>query len=160
MGLIKGARLFKIDIIAQRRQLAIDFYKKNNPGMPIDDIMSHLNGIDFNLPVEIIEISGGTELMQYTKVNTLGDVLTGEYYTNNPYNTPSELGVSERYSVKDPNNGWKQTDQVNTVEQKPVTVENTTEGLKSTSAPIEDTWSLKGESVPTEGHGSQIYIPK
>ena len=160
MGLVKGAGLFKIDIVAQRRQMALDFYKRNNPGMSLKDLKSHLNGIDFNMPIEVIEIAGGTELMQFTKVNTAGDVLTGEYYTNNPHNTPSELGISDKYSVRDPSNNWQQTDQVNTVEQKPVTIETTTEGLKSTSAPIEDTWSLKGESVPTEGHGSQVYIPK
>jgi hypothetical protein len=35
------------------------------------------------------------------------------------------------------------------------------EGLKSTAKAIGDDWSLKGPVVvPTDGGGSQIYIPK
>ncbi|MBL4746854.1 MAG: hypothetical protein JKY08_10855 [Flavobacteriaceae bacterium] len=109
---------------------------------------------------EPIEIEYGTELFQYTKINTEGTVLRGDYYTDNPNATATELGISDQYSVRDPNNGWGQTDQVKTVNQESITIENNVEGLKSTSAEINDTWSLKDEAIPTEGGGSQIYIPK
>ena len=46
-----------------------------------------------------------------------------------------------------------------------VVIPNDVEGLKSTSAEINDTWSridTNGNKLPvhTEGGGSQIYIPK
>ncbi|QNK61052.1 hypothetical protein H7F33_10690 [Pedobacter sp. PAMC26386] len=151
-------------LILQRKQLAYDFYKNTNPTMTDADIASHLMGIDFTKPVEIISVPpGGTgpkgnELYQYTKVNTEGETLSGKYYTDKPGNTPSELGVSERYNVRDKT--WQQTDEIKTVKQEKVTFDKPVEGLKSTSKPINDTWSLKNESIPTDGTGSQIYIPK
>ncbi|GEM56364.1 hypothetical protein B0A58_00210 [Flavobacterium branchiophilum NBRC 15030 = ATCC 35035] len=131
------------DIITLRKQQAIEFYQKYNPDMDINDIKSHINGIDFTKPIEIVKTPQGTELHQYTKVNTKGDVLKGDYYTDNPENTPSELGVSDKYNVRDPDNGWKQTDEIKTVQQEKVAIPKDAEGLKSTSASIEDTWSLK-----------------
>ena len=157
--LLERGKSLKV-LVAERRQTAMEFYQKHNPGMSIDDIRSHLNGIDFTKPVEIVKIKEGSELIQYTKVNTEGTVLRGDYYTDNPSNTPSQLGVSDKYNVRDPNNGWKHTDEVKTVTQEKVTIPKDAEGLKSTSAEINDTWSLKDESVHTEGGGSQIYIPK
>ncbi|TWP27488.1 hypothetical protein ETU09_07455 [Apibacter muscae] len=50
--------------------------------------------------------------------------------------------------------------EIKTVIQEKIIIEQNVEGLKSTSAPINDTWSLKDKSIPTEGGGSQIYIPK
>ncbi len=149
-----------------RRQAAYDFYEKNNPKMSPDDIKSHLNGIDFSKPVEIVKVSPagsgpkGNELYQYTKVNTEGKTLRGKYYTDNPNATPSELGVSDKYSVNDAN--WQKTDQVRPVTQEKITFEETNpvEGLRSTSAPIKDNWSLKNQDVQTEGGANQIYIPR
>lgn len=147
-------------LIAARTQIAIEFYQKHNPGMDIANIKSHIKGIDFTKPIEIVNISQGKELIQYTKVNTEGTVLRGDYYTDNPNNTPSQLGVSDKYNVRDPNNGWNYTDEIRSVNQERVTIPKDSEGLKSTSAEIDDTWSLKDQSVHTEGGGSQIYIPK
>ncbi len=133
--------------------------------MDILDIESHIAGIDFTKPVKIIKLSAGTELIQYTKVNSEGARLKGDYYTDNPSNTPSELGISETYNVRDPNNGWRHTQEVKEVTQEKTTLSSDVEGMKSTSAPIEDTWSRidqDGNKLPvkTEGGGSQIYIPK
>lgn len=152
-------------LIAERRQQAIDFYKKHNPNMDILDIESHIAGIDFTKPVKIIKLPAGTELIQYTKINSEGTRLKGDYYTDNPSNTPSELGISETYNVRDPNNGWRHTQEVKEVTQEKTTLSSDVEGMKSTSAPIEDTWSRidqDGNKLPvkTEGGGSQIYIPK
>jgi hypothetical protein len=146
------------EISAQSRQIAEDFYRKHNPGMPQWKIDSQIAGIDFTQPVEVVKLPGGTELIQYTKVNTEGVILRGEYYTDNPNCTPNELGISDKYNVKDVNK--QPTNEVKTVTQETVTITKEAEGLKSTSAPIEDTWSLEGKSIPTEGGGSQIYIPK
>ena len=68
--------------------------------------------------------------------------------------------ISDKYNVRDPNNGWNYTDEIRSVNQERVTIPKDSEGLKSTSAEIDDTWSLKDQSVHTEGGGSQIYIPK
>ncbi len=46
-------------VIAARKQAAMDFYQKKNPNMSPDDIKSHINGIDFTKPVEIIKIPPG-----------------------------------------------------------------------------------------------------
>jgi Bacterial toxin 46 len=85
----------------------------------------------------------GNELYQYTKVNTDGKPLRGKYYTDNPNTIPSELGVSDKYSVRDAN--WQQADQINAVKQEKITFDeaNPVEGLKSTSAPIKDNWASK-----------------
>ncbi|GAB2700564.1 hypothetical protein GCM10027037_26750 [Mucilaginibacter koreensis] len=152
---------------AQRRQMAEDFYLKHNPGKDADAVASELNGIDFSKPVSIVKIPPdglgpkGNELHQFTKVNTEGEVLRGQYYTDNPANTPSELGISDKYNVRD--KSWKHTDEVRTVQQEKVVFDENKpiEGLKSTSKEIDDSWSLKdGQKVPTKGGGSQIYIPK
>jgi hypothetical protein len=133
--------------------------------MKMRDIESHIAGIDFTKPIEIIKLPQGKELIQYTKVNTEGAVLRGDYYTDNPSNTPGELGVSDKYNVRDPNNGWKQTQEVKTVTKETTTLPKDAEGLKSTSSEINDTWSridAEGNPLPvfTEGGGNQIYIPK
>ncbi|WP_312901931.1 glycohydrolase toxin TNT-related protein [Chryseobacterium taichungense] len=151
------------DIFDIRRKKAIEFYQKYNPDMTERQIKSHISGIDFNKPIEVVKLPEGTELIQYTKVNTEGIVLRGDYYTNNPNHTPSELGVSDKYNVQTP-------DRVKTSEVKEVTKEvlklpKDVEGLKSTSAEINDTWSRideYGQELPiyTKGGGIQIYIPK
>lgn len=153
---------------AERKQIASDFYKKYNPNLTARQIKSHLNGIDFTKPVQIIRIPPdglgpkGNELFQFTKVNTKGDVVKGEYYSDNPKNTPNELGVSDRYNLRDPDNRWQHSDQVGNVKQEKIIFDESkqVEGLKSTSAEINDTWSLKDEAIHTDGGGSQIYIPK
>jgi hypothetical protein len=155
-------------IIAARKQAAIDFYQSHNPSMDIADISSHIKGIDFTKPIEIVKIPPnglgpkGNELYQFTKVNTEGTVLKGDYYSDNPSSTPNDLGVSDKYNVRDPNNGWKQTDRVETVKQEKIIFDESkpVEGLKSTSAEINDSWSLKDQEVHTDGGGSQIYVPK
>lgn len=159
-----GCRHEEINDIEEQRYLkAKEFYQKYNPEMSPDALESHLSGIDFSKPVEVVKYSEGTELMQYTKVNTEGTVLRGDYYTDNPACTPSQLGISDKYNVSTPDR--IKTQEVRQVNKDTVTLPNDAEGLKSTSAEIDDTWSRidsdgKGLPIHTEGGGSQIYIPK
>jgi hedgehog/intein hint domain protein len=159
-----GCRHEEINDIEEQRYLkAKEFYQKYNPEMSPDALESHLSGIDFSKPVEVVKYSEGTELMQYTKVNTEGTVLRGDYYTDNPACTPSQLGISDKYNVSTPDR--IKTQEVRQVTKDTVTLPNDVEGLKSTSAEIDDTWSRvdsdgKGLPIHTEGGGSQIYIPK
>ena len=163
-GLFKrGNKVSSLELMEQREQQAIKFYQEHNPNMDISDIRSHISGIDFSQPVEIVKIKGGTELIQYTKVNSEGTILRGDYYTDNPTHTPSQLGVSDKYNVQTPNR--IKTSEVKEVAKETVVIPNDVEGLKSTSAEINDTWSridTNGNKLPvhTEGGGSQIYIPK
>jgi hypothetical protein len=95
---------------------ANDFYAKHNPALSPDDYKSQINGIDFSKPVKAVNFpsdglgAGKNELYQYTKVNTEGTVLRGQYYTDDVNATPNDLGLSDKYSVKDLN--WNQTDEV------------------------------------------------
>ncbi|WP_312076430.1 polymorphic toxin type 46 domain-containing protein [Chryseobacterium sp.] len=150
-------------LIASRRQTAIEFYQKHNPGMSIDDIRSHISGIDFTKPVNVVKIPEGTELIQYTKVNTEGTPLRGDYYTTDSNATPNELGVSDKYNVQTPDR--IKTQEVRDVTKETIKTSKDVEGLSSTSAEIDDTWSRideHGNKLPvhTDGGGSQIYIPK
>ncbi|TWP28385.1 hypothetical protein ETU08_09070 [Apibacter muscae] len=86
----------------------------------------------------MIEISKGTELYHYTKVNSEGISYRGDYYTANLNHTPNELGISDKYNVRE---GRNYTDEIKTVNQEKIIIKQEVEGLKSTSAPINDTWS-------------------
>lgn len=149
-----------------RKKRATEFYKKHNPNPKLTarQLRSKTNGIDFTKPVKRVNITknglGSDEkpLHQYTKVNTKGEVIRGEYYTDNPNTTTSELGISNKYSVR--NENFEQTDDVKEVIIKQMTFDKPMEGLQSTSAKINDTWSLKGQKIPTTGGGNQIYVPK
>lgn len=154
------------ETVAEKRKIATDFYKKHNPDLSDRQIRSHINGIDFTKPVKKVKIppdgSGkkGNELYQFTKANSEGKVFKGQYYTDNPKNTPSELGVSDKYGIRDADG--KTTGEIGTVKQEKIIFDEnkSVEGLKSTSKEINDTWSIKGETIPTKGGGSQIYVPK
>ncbi|MDI1257332.1 MAG: polymorphic toxin type 46 domain-containing protein [Flavobacterium sp.] len=149
---------------AERKQMCYDFYKEH--GMPHDDIKSHLNGINFNKPVKVIRVPPdglgpeGNELYQFTRQNTEGKALKGNYYTDNPVSKPSELGVADTYEVPDANRNL--TDIVKSRKQEKVIFDksNPMVGLKSTAGPIDDTWSFRDKSIPTPGGAEQIYIPK
>ena len=153
-------------VITQRKQTAFDFYKKHDPSLLDQEIYKHMQGIDYSKPVEVVKIPPdglgpkGNELYQFTKVNSKGKVLKGQYYSDNPAHTPGDLGVSDKYNVRDEN--WKYTDEVKTVKQEKIVFDEAkpVEGLKSSSAKINDTWSLDNNPVSTERGGSQIYIPK
>jgi hypothetical protein len=133
--------------------------------MDADAIASQINGIDFSKPVRLVKVPPdgagpkGNELYQFTKYNSEGKPLRGQYYTDNPTCSPTELGISDKYTVKD--GSWKPTNEVRTViQEKIVFEEKQVEGLKSVAREINDTWSLNNLSIPTKGGGSQIYIPK
>ena len=131
--------------------------------MPIWKIESHISGIDFKKPVSVVKIPEGTELIQYTKVNSEGTPLRGDYYTTDPNATPNELGVSDKYNVQTPDR--VKTQEVREVTKETIKTTKDVEGLSSTSVEINDTWSridAGGNELPvhTDGGGSQIYIPK
>ena len=120
-------------------------------------IISHINGIDFNYPVEEVSISKGTSLYQY---NT-GKI--GNYFTPDPNVKPNQLGISSiaNGSIRD---------------KYEITFNEVPEGgypaLRSTAKEITDTWSTRlytsygltetpniVVAEQTLGGGTQIFIP-
>ncbi len=120
-------------------------------------IISHINGIDFNYPIEEVNISKGESLYQY---NT-GKI--GNYFTPDPNVKPNQLGISSvtNGSIRD---------------KYEITFNEVPEGgypaLKSTAKEITDTWSTRlytsngvmetpniVVAEQTVGGGIQIFIP-
>lgn len=120
-------------------------------------IISHINGIDFNYPVEEVSISKGTSLYQYST----GKI--GNYFTPDPNVKPNQLGISSiaNGSIRD---------------KYEITFNEVPEGgypaLRSTAKEITDTWSTRlytsygltetpniVVAEQTLGGGTQIFIP-
>jgi RHS repeat-associated protein len=121
----------------ERQTVARDFYRATT-GWGDTRIASHMRGIDFSQPVNIVNIPAGTSLTQF---NLPGRV--GNYYA--PVGTPANsLGI---YT-----SGF---------------VENThvfgspTRALQSTAASVVDDWSMRGSGwrIQTEGGGTQFFVP-
>lgn len=113
-------------------------------------IVNEVNGIDFNKPVERINIKKGDVFYQYNSGKT------GNYVSDIVNQTPSQSGVSAVGK-----NGLKNKYEI-------VFKEGDIPALKSTSKEINDTWSIgmydqygrfNPIEVKTSGGGSQIYIP-
>ena len=98
---------FVVDPIVGRRK-ATEFYTRHNPQITDRQLRSHLNGIDFTRPVNVVTIRSGTSLTQYTRYNTEGTPIRGDYYSDNPNATPNELGVSDEYNVPDASRNFTQ----------------------------------------------------
>jgi uncharacterized Zn-binding protein involved in type VI secretion len=144
--------------VEARTQIARDFYLRNgstydptlnggtggtrpfNPG----EENSHLRGIDFNRPVEIVEAP--TNLSSYQAPGGR----QGNYYSAAGVK-PTELGIGDYASGSGGAPVLKtQTDYV---------VRQGTPALRTTARAIDDTWSIKGTPQPSDGGGTQYYIP-
>jgi len=124
---------------------AYDYFKsKGYSGKEIDDYM---NGIDFNKPVYAATINSGKTLWQYQMPGRR----QGNWYSPTPKVKPTELGISPK--GKSPDTG---------IVEKKLNVHQTkqkAEFLRSTAAPVKDTWSIKGKSISTRGGGRQLFTP-
>jgi len=128
--------------IAQKQQLARDFYLKQ--GYSPKRIDSHLAGIDFNQPVETVTPPQGTKVVQWQ----LPGAPQGNYYAF-PGTTPQQLGISPI--------ALNTTDgtMVNKIPTAYIT-NSEVEVLKSTAAAVNDTWSIPGRALATQGKGTQM----
>ncbi|MCC7373195.1 MAG: hypothetical protein IT581_00965 [Verrucomicrobiales bacterium] len=146
--------------IAARRRVMQDYFAEQNKMRPLGkrmsraEIESKINGVDLTKPVTVVKIPPeglgpkGNQLVQW---QTPGR--TGEWFTDNPNTTPNQLGISAK--TFDSSTG-KVVPRERVVLEVPPGQE--VRGIKSTAAPIEDTWSLKNTPVKTDGGGSQIVI--
>jgi len=146
-GVAANARLLEgasPAVITSRRAIAQDFYAKQ--GWPQGRIDGHLGGIDFAGPVRPVTIPQGTQLSQW---QTPGRSV-GNYFAP-ARETPSSLGIAPNAQV--PGVGVVPKQQVTYTSNGPVAA------LRSTAAPVKDTWSVPGSPVQTEGGGRQYFVP-
>lgn len=123
------------------------------------DVHKHINGIDLSRPVEVVPIAGETLFQR-----SFPGADNGAYFTPDCDATPSQLGVSLTV--------YRRFHGVTVPPPLPLELREVrftdapAYGLRSTAAPIVDTWSLEGSDaapaavVPCEGGATQVMIPK
>jgi hypothetical protein len=129
--------------ITARKNVAAHYYEKQ--GMKESKISGHMQGIDFDKPVEVEQLSKGQFLAQYQ----IPGGPQGNYYS--PLGQePGKLGISEY--AQDWNTG-------EIVKKKIIIFEvnKDVDALASKAAKIKDTWSIPGKSISTDGGGKQFF---
>ena len=138
-------------IMAARNAAAVAFYfseagyNKRTNGIHVAE--SRADGIDFRQAVTITHLPAGTELQQFTCKGT-----RGRYYSIDGV-CADQLGIHPEYRDKEDN----------TIKRKTCRFFKTQAELKvlqSTAAPVQDTWSIRGQSHPTRGGGLQFFVPR
>ena len=120
----------------ERFNRADDFYREAG----YENYDSHLRGIDFDQPVEVVDIERGTNLYQYSYISeTTGEPKTGSYFYDNPEINPNNLGfdIKDRQMIR-------------------VELDQSSQFLRSTSANIED-WEGSGNIF--SGGETQLFNP-
>jgi hypothetical protein len=123
-----------LESVVGRIDVATNFYQKT--GWPLKRIRSHLEGIDFTKPVNLVTIRRGSRVAQW-QIPTRP---TGNYFAD--LNTsPSELGINPTGRV-----------------QSIYRAEEDTIALQSTAKGIVDTWSTPGKAYQADGGGIQYFV--
>ena len=125
-----------------RRDLARGFYR--DEGYEEHQIDGHLDGIDFDQPVDVVALPEDTLADQWQ----VPGGRQGSYYAP-PGTRPGQLGIN-------PQGLDKATGAV--VDKVPTTYRATAEtrALRSTTRPVIDHWSVKGTEYAAEGGGTQF----
>lgn len=110
---------------------------------------SHLNGIDFSHPVEVIKVGKGQQFYQWDSPTTYRG---GQYFAFLDSSRPTELGINPRKE------GFG-TDIIFKRIQSPLVTHRSVEVLKTTAAPIIDNWSIQNEPYITKGGAQQAFTP-
>ena len=122
-------------VMAARQSVAQNFMR--DMGWSDSRIEGHLKGIDFNQPVDLVELQAGQKLQQWQ----LPDRPTGHYFTD--LGIPAEaLGINPAGRVAN-------------VHVAPHDVV-----LRSTAAPIVDTWTVPGQPFAAKGGGVQYFTAR
>ncbi|MGY4490543.1 polymorphic toxin type 46 domain-containing protein [Pseudomonas sp. TE3610] len=130
--------------IRANRQLAANFFKEQ--GYNAKQTASYMNGLDFNYPVEVQTFNSSKNLWQYQSPGAP----QGNWYSLSPTVQPTQLGISPMGTNR----------ALNTIEPKVLNSYQTADKvtvLRSTSAKVNDTWSVEGQSFPTEGGAQQLF---
>lgn len=126
-------------------ETATKFYEK--AGMPKEKIPDHVRGIDLDKDVRVETIHGNKTLHQFQVPGNP----QGTYYTPNAGTQPTNLGINP--------NGLDAAGNVVPKQSTPYVPSGPVQVLRSTAAPVTDTWSVKGQSYSTQGGATQFYIP-
>ena len=134
------------EVIAQRQRIAKEFYLSQ--GFPDDaSLASHLEGIDFNHPVDVDVLNPGDRVRQY---QVRGSTFQGSYYFKGDA-VPTELGINPMGTVY----GTSRVD-VKVVNEYMVT--RRTQVLRSTAAAVIDDHSVRGTAYSTVGGATQYFV--
>jgi hypothetical protein len=128
---------FGIVPFVERQTIARDFYRAET-GWADSRIAGHLKGIDFNQPVEIIQIPRGTALNQH---GFPGDP-TGNYF--------AIPGTPAKGSGIYPHGRLERFYQATTDMR----------ALQTIAADITDTWSVPGWAIDVPGGNRQLFVPQ
>jgi len=120
-------------LVEQRQAIARDFYRRT--GFDEARIESHLNGIDFSQPVEVVTLPAGTQLSQRNFPGELGN------YFAELGKGPQGLGVYTNGRVE---SGFTFLESV--------------QALRSTAADAADFWSVRGWTVQATGGETQYFL--
>jgi uncharacterized Zn-binding protein involved in type VI secretion len=126
------------------REVAANFFESQ--GYSKVDAQSYMNGLDFNHPVRVETLASGKNLWQYQSPGAP----QGNWYTLSPRVQPTELGINPMGTNR----------AANTIEPKVLNSYGTTrkvQVLRSTAAPTNDFWSVKGQSYPAKGGAQQLF---
>lgn len=130
--------------IRGNREIAANFYRQS--GFSDLETRAHLAGIDFSSPVEVARLGRGQLVYQWDAPSTS----RGQYFALLERSTPSDLGVSPNKIPRGTNTIFSRT-------QIPMIVNRPVYGLRSTAAPIVDSWSVRGTSFPAVGGSRQFF---
>jgi len=138
---VEQAEVDQLHVIDQRKKVAFDFYK--DQGFSNSDAALHIQGIDFNEPLTVVELKPGQIFQQWQ----LPITSQGNYYSELRVNPPS-LGISP--FALDRNTGV-------VVDKLPQVykVSRPVKALKSTARSIIDTWSNPKEPFEAPGGATQ-----
>ena len=143
-----------------RDTVARDFYRQNCPEMSEANIQSHVNGIDLNQPVSAVRVppgGGGPRGDELYQHSFPGSSSPGQYFSPDHNATPDSLGANPRVLV--PGDG-NTPPRITPREPRTYQAGQPVNGLQSTAAPANDTWSHTGEPRQTSGGGQQIMVPR
>lgn len=168
-GTVTAAR--PLTIVEQRMAIAQNFFRQS--GMAEKDIEANMKSIDFEQPVEVVPVQAGTRLF---RLEVPGDS-QGSWYAERSTSTADQRGITsfgesgiERQADGQANIEWQEADfkgappaKVYPALKQKASVEyavnSTTRMLKTSAAPIRDTFSapIRGASVPTRGGAIQFF---
>jgi hypothetical protein len=137
--------------VVARRQLVEQHLR--NRGQPLEKIEQILRATDLSKPVRLVEIPPGglgPEGRQLARWEAPGS--GGSFYTTDLKAKPSDLGVHHKSRVRGRGVVEKERVLYEVPKGKKVI------GLESTSAAVDDTWSVSGQAYPTRGGATQIQI--
>ncbi|WP_346830271.1 polymorphic toxin type 46 domain-containing protein [Pseudomonas abietaniphila] len=129
--------------IRGNRETAVNFFESQ--GYAAKDYEGYMNGLDFTKPVSVETINRGKTLWQYQ----VPGGRQGMWYSPTPDIIPSQLGI----------NPLGQIYKTDIVVPKIVNVYQSTEKvtlLRSTSAPVLDTWSVPSQPFDAIGGARQM----